>query len=59
MKEQDKKEFTIFLFILILLFIFIYSTSIEFIKNNPEEASNVIEAMIWYFKNLFSPIFGK
>ncbi len=59
MKEKDFKEIFLGTLIAILFLFFILIVSVSFVKNNPNEASNIWEAIAYYFKNLFSPIFGK
>ncbi|NCC70493.1 hypothetical protein EOM09_02835 [bacterium] len=59
MKEKDFEEIFVGTIIIALFFLFILMVSISFVKNNPNEASNIWEAIAYYFRNLFAPISGK
>lgn len=59
MKEKDFEDVFINVLIIASFFIFILVASISFVKNNPNEASNIWEAIAYYFRNLFAPISGK
>ncbi|MCF7796041.1 hypothetical protein K9M42_03020 [Patescibacteria group bacterium] len=56
MKIKNLEGFVIDFLIASLFISFIVMTSISFIKNNPDKANNIIQAISWYIKELLSPI---
>lgn len=59
MKEKDREQLFVGVLIIGLLIFFILIISTDFIKINPDKACNVGQAIGWYIKDLFSPLFGK
>jgi hypothetical protein len=59
MKEKDVEQLFIGILIVSLMIFFILITSNDFIKNSPKEVDTVGQAIGWYFRDLFAPLFGR